>query len=68
MIATAIAAGYERLDVYCEGCRHKIQIPWAPVGRPPEPAPRRPRQRPHVAANFEHSMNKRKKDVKNLTQ
>jgi hypothetical protein len=37
-IATAIAAEYERLDVYCDGCRHKVQIPWALIRRPPDTA------------------------------
>ena len=37
-IATAIAAEYERLDVYCDGCRQKVQIPWPLIRRPPETA------------------------------
>jgi hypothetical protein len=35
-IATAITAKYEHLDVYCEGCRQKVSIPWALIRRPPE--------------------------------
>jgi len=35
-IATAIAAEYERLDVYCDGCRYKTSIPWPLIRRPPE--------------------------------
>jgi hypothetical protein len=35
-IATAIAAEYERLDVYCEGCRYKVEIPWPLMRRPPD--------------------------------
>jgi hypothetical protein len=34
-IATAIAAEYERLDVFCDGCRQKVSIPWALIRRPP---------------------------------
>jgi hypothetical protein len=37
-IATAMAAEYERLDVYCDGGRHKVQILWALIRRPPEAA------------------------------
>jgi hypothetical protein len=33
-IATTMAAEYERLDVFCEGCRHKVMIPWRWIGRP----------------------------------
>jgi hypothetical protein len=33
-IATAMTAEYERLDVYCDGCRHKAMIPWRLIGRP----------------------------------
>jgi hypothetical protein len=33
-IATAMAAEYERLDVYCDGCRYKTMIPWRLIGRP----------------------------------
>ena len=33
-IATAMAAEYERLDVYCDGCRQKMMIPWRLIGRP----------------------------------
>jgi hypothetical protein len=29
-----MAADYERLDVYCDGCRHKAMIPWRLIGRP----------------------------------
>jgi hypothetical protein len=35
-IATAVAAEYERLDLLCDGCRQKVQIPWALIRRPPE--------------------------------
>jgi hypothetical protein len=35
-IATAIAAEYERLDVYCNGCRYKACIPWQLIRRSPE--------------------------------
>jgi len=29
-----MAADYERLDVYCDGCHHKAMIPWRLIGRP----------------------------------
>jgi hypothetical protein len=35
-VANAMIAQYERLDAYCEGCRHKVQIPWPLIRRPPD--------------------------------
>jgi hypothetical protein len=33
-IATAMAAEYDRVDVYCDGCRQKAVVPWRLIGRP----------------------------------
>jgi hypothetical protein len=35
-IATALAAGYDHLMVYCDGCRYGVHLPIRTIRRPPQ--------------------------------